>query len=140
MQSGELLEQLVQSGVPKDLARRKVVFEIMKRAGQEGVLDVSLSNLLTELGLDEADVTKSILASYLQEPLSKQTNENSTRVPIYETKLIKTIRFEPVELEQVERLLKDMGEDAKVKGEDPPSESSVIRMLVRRGLEASPRT
>jgi hypothetical protein len=58
------------------------------------------------------------------------------RFPVQETKLIKTTRFEPEELEKIEQVARTLEEKAREDREDPPSESQVIRMLVRLGLEA----
>ena len=58
------------------------------------------------------------------------------RIPIYESKLIKTTRFEPEELEKIELVTKALEREAMEDREDLPSESQVIRMLVRLGLEA----
>ena len=58
------------------------------------------------------------------------------RIPIYESKLVKTIRFEPEELEKIELVTKTQEREAMEDREDLPSESEVIRMLVRLGLEA----
>ncbi|HYY92799.1 MAG TPA: hypothetical protein VE955_12495 [Candidatus Dormibacteraeota bacterium] len=58
------------------------------------------------------------------------------RIPIYESKLIKTTRFEPEELERIEQVTKTLEKEAQDDREDPPSESQVIRMLIRLGLES----
>ncbi len=58
------------------------------------------------------------------------------RFPVQETKLIKTTRFEPEELEEIEQVARTLEEKAREDREDPPSESQVTRMLVRLGLEA----
>lgn len=58
------------------------------------------------------------------------------RIPIYESKLIKTTRYEPEELDKIEHVTRTLEREALEDREDPPSESQVIRMLVRLGLEA----
>jgi hypothetical protein len=58
------------------------------------------------------------------------------RILIYESKLIKTTRFEPEELEKIEHITKTLEREALEDRDDPPSESQVIRMLVRLGLES----
>ncbi len=58
------------------------------------------------------------------------------RFPVQETKLIKTTRFEPEELDRIEQVARILEEDALDDREDPPSESQVIRMLIRLGPEA----
>ncbi len=58
------------------------------------------------------------------------------RIPIQESKLVKTTRFEPEELEKIEMVTRILEEEAKEDRQDPPSESQAIRMLVRLGLEA----
>ncbi len=57
------------------------------------------------------------------------------RIPIYESKLIKTVRFEPEELERMEQVSKMVQQKAAEAPEDTPPEASVIRMLVRLGIE-----
>jgi len=57
------------------------------------------------------------------------------RIPIYESKLIKTVRFEPEELERMEQVSKMVQQKAAEAPEDTPFEASVIRMLVRLGIE-----
>jgi hypothetical protein len=57
------------------------------------------------------------------------------RIPIYESKLVKTVRFEPEELEKIEQILKIVQQKAAEVREDTPLEASVIRMLVRLGIE-----
>ncbi len=57
------------------------------------------------------------------------------RIPIYESKLIKTVRFEPEELERMEQVWKMVQQKAAEAPEDTPVEASVIRMLVRLGIE-----
>lgn len=57
------------------------------------------------------------------------------RIPIYESKLIKTVRFEPEDLEKIEQVSKTVQEKTVEAREDPPSEGEVIRMLVRLGIE-----
>jgi len=57
------------------------------------------------------------------------------RIPIYESKLVKTVRFEPEELEKIEQILKIVQQKATEAREDTPLEASVIRMLVRLGIE-----
>lgn len=58
------------------------------------------------------------------------------RIPIYESKLIKTTRFEREEIERIDHVTKTMGREALEGREDLPSESEVIRMLVRLRLES----
>jgi hypothetical protein len=57
------------------------------------------------------------------------------RIPIYESKLVKTIRLEPEELEKIEQVSKMVQQKAAEAREDTPSEGSVIRMLLRLGIE-----
>ncbi len=57
------------------------------------------------------------------------------RIPIYESKLVKTVRFEPEELGKIEQVLKIVQQKAAEAREDTPLEASVIRMLVRLGIE-----
>ncbi len=57
------------------------------------------------------------------------------RIPIYESKLIKTVRFEPEELERMEQVSKMVQQKAAEAREDTPFEASVIRMLVGLGIE-----
>jgi hypothetical protein len=57
------------------------------------------------------------------------------RIPIYESKLVKTVRFEPEELGEIEQVTKIVLEKAKEARQDSPTESEVIRMLVRLGIE-----
>jgi len=56
-------------------------------------------------------------------------------IPIYESKLVKTVRFEPEELEKMEQILKIVQQKAAEAREDTPLEPSVILMLERLGIE-----
>ena len=54
---------------------------------------------------------------------------------IYESKLVKTVRFEPEELERIEQVSKMVQQRGAEAREDTPSEGAVIRMPVRLGIE-----
>jgi hypothetical protein len=57
------------------------------------------------------------------------------RIPICESKLIKTLRFESEDLDKIERFMKIVLEKATEARQDPPSGGEVIRMLVRLGID-----
>ncbi len=57
------------------------------------------------------------------------------RIPIYESKLVKTVRFEPKALERIEQVSRIVLEKSNEARRDPPSDGEVIRMLVRLGIE-----
>lgn len=57
------------------------------------------------------------------------------RIPIYESKLIKIIRVDPPDDDRIQALLSRARQEAAASKVDPPTESSILRQLLRLGLD-----
>jgi len=59
----------------------------------------------------------------------------TVHIPIFESKLVKTVRIEPADDDRLKALVTQAGKEAALSKRDGPSESSIIRQALRLGMD-----
>jgi hypothetical protein len=59
----------------------------------------------------------------------------TVHIPIFESKLVKTIRIEPADDDRIIALVAQAQKEAALSKKDAPSESSIIRQALRLGMD-----
>jgi len=109
----------------------------------------NLSNRFTSLlesGMSKEEAWKIMAVEILADSGLTQPKESrlvsvqpgpveSGLVPIYESKLIKVIRIDPLEDDRIRVLLGRAKQEAAASKTDTPTESSIIRQAMRLGLD-----